>query len=116
MSSSMLSFSLLVGSVELKLSSEISSLTRTSLEEVFDTLNRSVSDFCVLRACGEESLFSTLSHVLDSIFGPWPELADVSGVFSGEKGGEEEVLGPCWYLRMIVYERFLLVMNNRGTL
>ena len=26
------------------------------------------------------------------------------GVFSGEKGGEDEVLGPCWYLGMIVYE------------
>ena len=60
-------------------------------------------------------MFSTLSHVLDSIFGPWLELDVVSGVFSGEKGGEDEVLGPCWYLRMIDYERFLLVMNNRGS-
>ena len=38
------------------------------------------------------------------------ELAEVSGVFFiGEKGGEDEVLGPCWYLVMIVYELLSLV-------
>ena len=31
------------------------------------------------------------------------------GVFSGEKGGEDGVLGPCWYLVMIVYELLSLV-------